>query len=713
MGSPAQLAPGSTEPEMWPAATAEGWKKPVLVPWQRSFDDALRVAKATNKPILVAVNMDGEIASEHYAGVRYREPETAKLFEPYVPIVASVYRHTPRDHDEQGRRILCPRLGGVTCGEHIAAETELYDKYFDGIRISPRHILLELDGTKTYDVYFSWDVQTVLTTLVKGAENRPPPTPLLRDLPITDRTRSPDVQDRTDVETTYQNSTPEVRRELIKSVLTRRTVDQVDLLRLAVFGLDLEAARLARTALAQSETEPAVDLIAEALKSPLAADEREMMIAASARLAKKYPRAQTLTALHQGLAQTSKWVDSARWSKIEYETRARKGRSLEARATQVQDRPKDAAAHLELAEGFLTRALDPETERTYAKLLVDDAGNAAKSAAELGQQGWRLESVLAVVSVLSGDEEAARGHAVKAVEGGMLMPDASADAVMERTGVRVVALFAQARQMAIRNAYRAGTGWPPEWLADVNAAYALLAKHPLGTDDNLVSFYDFLRWLGGTTRANGILDDALARFSGSPLVHDRLRARILWESGPDGLEAAYAERLAKEPANADLVWFAGYASLVAAENHRRASEPEKALGAYERGIARYESFVAQRPEGRATADHFVALALAGRARLALESRDYPAATRQLVAALTRSPESAASPDGLNITPADSAKMLKAALDAGPEPDLAAQLQAALDTLDPKLLEKRAFELDNPTPRPRRNAPRQPPTDPPK
>src|SRR5262245_53591777 len=39
MGSPAALAPGLTEEDMWPAATAEGWKKPVLVHWQRTFDD--------------------------------------------------------------------------------------------------------------------------------------------------------------------------------------------------------------------------------------------------------------------------------------------------------------------------------------------------------------------------------------------------------------------------------------------------------------------------------------------------------------------------------------------------------------------------------------------------------------------------------------------------------------------------------------------------
>src|SRR5262245_65077961 len=102
---------------MWPAADAEGWKKPVLITWQRTWEDAVAVSKETKRPILVCINMDGEIASEHYAGVRYRQPDIAKLYEPYVCVIASVYRHNPRDYDEHGHRILCPRFGSVTCGD--------------------------------------------------------------------------------------------------------------------------------------------------------------------------------------------------------------------------------------------------------------------------------------------------------------------------------------------------------------------------------------------------------------------------------------------------------------------------------------------------------------------------------------------------------------------------------------------------------------------
>src|SRR5262245_6282613 len=84
MGSPPSLPDGQTPESIWPAPSAEDWKKPVLVTWQRTFADAVQVAKATEKPILVCVNMDGEPASEHFAGIRYRQEDTARLLDPYV-----------------------------------------------------------------------------------------------------------------------------------------------------------------------------------------------------------------------------------------------------------------------------------------------------------------------------------------------------------------------------------------------------------------------------------------------------------------------------------------------------------------------------------------------------------------------------------------------------------------------------------------------------
>src|SRR4030095_8566403 len=97
-----------------------------------SGDSPRPASQERGKPVLVCVNMDGEIASEHYAGVRYRQPEIAALYEPYVCVIASVDRHNPRDYDDEGKRIVCPRFGTLTCGEHIAIEPGLFDKFFDG-----------------------------------------------------------------------------------------------------------------------------------------------------------------------------------------------------------------------------------------------------------------------------------------------------------------------------------------------------------------------------------------------------------------------------------------------------------------------------------------------------------------------------------------------------------------------------------------------------
>ena len=205
-GSAQQTGMRMSREAMWPAPTEEDWALPCLITWQRTYDDALAVSRETGKPILVCVNMDGEIASEHYAGVRYRQPEIAALYEPYVTVIASVYRHTPRDYDQAGRRILCPRFGSVTCGEHIAIEPGLFDQFFEGRRVAPRHIGVELDRAEIYDVYYAFDTDTIFDALREGVANRSTVTVTIArgDRPIAERVTSRHNQDRTAVEAAYQ-----------------------------------------------------------------------------------------------------------------------------------------------------------------------------------------------------------------------------------------------------------------------------------------------------------------------------------------------------------------------------------------------------------------------------------------------------------------------------------------------------------------------------
>src|SRR5262249_15395516 len=152
----------------------------------------------------------------HYAGIRYRDPELAKLYDKYVCVIASVYRHNARDYDEAGNRIPCPRFGGVTCGEHIWIEPVLFEKFFDGKRISPRHIMVELDQSEVYDVYYTWDTDTVFKSVKLGIDQRDVQTNDIArgDRPLLDLAGSHDNEDRTALEIAYRNSDRGKRREI-------------------------------------------------------------------------------------------------------------------------------------------------------------------------------------------------------------------------------------------------------------------------------------------------------------------------------------------------------------------------------------------------------------------------------------------------------------------------------------------------------------------
>jgi tetratricopeptide (TPR) repeat protein len=132
------------------------------VHWQRTLTDALELQAATGKPILVALNMDGESASDRIVHENYRDRAFVTASRSCICVVGSLFRHTPRDHDDEGRRIPCPRLGHVTCGEHIALEPQLFERFLaDGERVAPRHALVLPDGTKPMDVSLSFDLREI------------------------------------------------------------------------------------------------------------------------------------------------------------------------------------------------------------------------------------------------------------------------------------------------------------------------------------------------------------------------------------------------------------------------------------------------------------------------------------------------------------------------------------------------------------------------
>jgi hypothetical protein len=692
--SPTVIPRGLAGESMWRAPTAEDLKKPVLLTFQRTWADALAIAKETGKPILVCVNMDGEPASEHYSGVRYRDPEIAPLYMPYVCVIASVYRHTPRDYDDEGNRVLCPRFGSVTCGEHIAIEPFVFENFLDGKRIAPRHIMVEPNGDEIFDVYFANDVASVLRTIVDGIKNRAPspPAKVRGDRPIVERVDSRDVGDRTAVESAYAKGDAATRKALLDAALAHPEAAPVDLLRLAVFGLDVDLSAAARKALAATDAPAATDLISESLRIPMSDAERDQLIAALARIGQNSPRAQWLAVLHQGLAAKSGTVDAAAWTKtVEssavsaaewYDIEAR----LRTQSVARRERPDDPKAWIEFADASLAAANkmqrdqgpESKTERSFAKLAFADAKKAALEAERLGAKDWRIDADIALADYYCGDTESAFARAENAVKA---MPAGEPG----WNAMAVLTVFAEGRFRAIKKAVREKQRWPGKWLADVNSAYAVLLRHPMGTDAQVVWHYDFLTWLGAWDRASRALDEGLARFSDSAALHDLFRRRVLRERGIEGLEAAYDAKLAEKDPPKSLARFAAVASTDTADYFRRGGNMERAFASYDRAIAHWESAAKAEPEWNDAAGTAVALLFASRARIYLERGDDEKALTELIACFERSPTSAATQDGMGFSPAMTASTLLARLTEAKRDDLVAKLNAATAKIDPALL----------------------------
>jgi tetratricopeptide (TPR) repeat protein len=688
---------------MWPAPTAEEWKRPCLIRWERTWADAVAVSKQTKKPILVCVNMDGEIASEHYAGVRYRQKETAELYKPYVCVIASVYRHNIRDFDEEGRRIPCPRFGTVTCGEHIAIEPLIFQKFLDSKRIAPRHIMVELDGKESYDIYYALDTASVFDAIHKGItlrkiQAKPDPK---GDRSITERVKSRAGRDREAVERAFLQGDRRMKKALLVEALKNPDADPSGLLRLAIFGFDEELASLARKALAKSTREGAAEVIHEALRGRMKPEERATLLAALERLSQFSTKARRYAMVHRGLEAGSKVVDLGRWTKglagASYKPASPKlfeiGENAAKAKSKLKKGGKDPEALLNLAFSRLELALGARKHRplrrgrgpSQANLLFQDALDAAQKAGDLGAQGWKLFSVLALGEMAEGNRREALVQSEKAVAA---LPPGETHFV----SAQVLHLFARLRRDAIVDAHRAKKPWPSGWLTDMDSAYSVLEKHPQGTATQLVEHLDVLLWLDVKGRAARAFKRGLARFPSSWLLHDRLRGFLLKTRGVKGLEAWYQRRL-EDPKKGEvhMPWFAGYASIVAAEFHRRGRHPELAKAAYDRALGFFQKSAQELIETRESSEHYSAVALAGKARVLLEQGYLETATEAILTSFQKKPNAAATRDGLNLSAVDTARMLLRSLKDQKMDSLSSLLQKSLSELPSEVLELPAFE----------------------
>ena len=249
----------------------------------------------------------------------------------------------------------------------------------------------------------------------------------------------------------------------------------------------------------------------------------------------------------------------------------------------------------------------------------------------------------------------------------------------------IATVFAEGRYKAIKAAVQAKERFPAMWIADLNAAYAILRAHPLGTDTQLAWHVDLLDWIGADRRVDAALEAGLERFPRSSELHRRLRERALKHRGAAGLQAAYASVLASAEDPDPVRWFAALANVAAAEQYRREQKGPEARAAYDDAVAFFEATAERWPEVADDVDDRIALVEAGRARLAYQLGEDEVALAAILASFARRPDSAGTRDGLGITPGETAQMLLARLRAREKTEAAARLEAVLATLDPELL----------------------------
>ncbi|MCH2102036.1 MAG: hypothetical protein MK209_08960 [Planctomycetes bacterium] len=696
------LPEGITREQMWYAPTAADWAKPVQIRWQRTWQDALAVAQETGRPILVCVNMDGEIASEHYAGIRYRTPEIGKLYEPYICVIASVYRHTPSDYDEAGNRVECPRFHGVTCGEHIAMEPIVYEQFLDSTRVAPRHIMVELDGSETYDVYYAWDTDSVFRAIREGIENRErKPNPPRGDRSLLDKVASRDSVDREEVETAYLSGDPELKLALLQAALNHPEAEQTGLMRLALYDLDENLNTIARMGLSNTQSTKSIDLILEALRGVMPKEERAALVDTLQRLGQQDIRARTLANVQQGLGGDTAAVDAGRWNKAlegaEYpapRSAEQIDNQLDAIAKKVEAAPTDPSSQLEAAVAALDFAVapstaarlarNPATAERFSRAYFQDALDAAHEAERLGASSWELDAVFAITAFRMGDADIAYIRAGKAVAA---LPPGD----VSWNGMAVLDIFADGRRRSISDAVRNKKDWPAKWMSDLHATYSVLAQHPLGNVVQVMTHYDFLVALGADRQAGRILQTALMRYPMSWDLHQRFRDRTLKLRGVRAIEPAYDNWLAREDAPSNLRWYAGYASIVAAETWRQSNQPAEALAAYERALTHYEMTIATDPSTETSSKVYMSFAFAGLARIKMETQDLDGALADLLTALRTSPESAALLDGLEFSTYVTSITLRARLlEAGKE-GAATELAAAVAALPEEARRRPAYD----------------------
>jgi hypothetical protein len=676
---PLWLAPPPQEPAPTPQPQQPQPQQPLprpaterpAVAWQRTLADALAVQEATGLPLLIAVNMDGEVFNERFAGTVYRDREFVESTRGYVCVVASPDRHNDRDYDALGNRIECPRFGGCTCSEHINIEPLLFERYFGGRRNAPRHVGVSKDGKILFDRFLDQSMQTAIDAIEKH-RSRIKPKVLEPTYNATELFTRRDALARTLLERRYRDGDREARKTLLEAA-ARSKNEPFDLLRMALRDDDAGLCGLAALALSKVGSPDALIDIEDALARVDDADIRQALLEQLAKLGEKNADAARLASHFESVDQELPAPWRNEWT-ADFATTDRNKieRALDYAEARIAQVPDDAAARLRLgtAQAAYAVLLIAEGGDGVAFWLADAARNAGKVDAEALVPEAR--ALTAITSWYESDGTAAHRAAIEALAVGKSERQPSAwlatnflDVLLQITAQTAFARAGQDSEASLRGE-----------LSRVQAVFQLLAKRQGGGERGLLAGIALYEFAGRRAEARTLLLALAERFPASVAVHDRLRQRLVADLGAELMRHTYANWANRATDQATAQWFAAYAALVAGDQHTLDGRTIEAENAYGDAIERF-ALAAGNDAYTDSSNHYAVLALGGRAVIRHQRGNEIGAVADLVKAGELRPESLDEDDGLRRKPRSIADRVARDLRAAGKNELADRLQPIL------------------------------------
>lgn len=664
--SPLAQGPGSA-----PAAAAPTAAR---IEWQRSLADALAVQEATGLPLLVVVNMDGEVFNERFAKSTYKDPAFVASTRGYVCVVASPDRHTDKDYDADGNRIECPRFGGCTCSEHIQIEPELFRRYFNGTRNAPRHVGVTKQGAIVFDRFLDTSMQTAIDAIAKNAGDASKQPGASTDPAVLFGRR--DALARRTLEAMWQRGDAAARRALMVAAADAGN-EPYDMLRAGLRDEDAEVAAKAALALAKRGGKDALIDLEDALARHPSGPVHDALVARIVELAKTDDAAKRLAAhLVAPVAPTriaAPWSNAWAAPRFDDGDRAAIEKELDRCETALKQTPDDDEARLALAvaQAAFADILARDGDKGPEFWFADAIGSARKVKAKELQP--EAQAVIAYASYMTGEAQAcgtALALAQAATQNGRQPAPALAARFLD------VAIAGTATKVFGETGGNAARAWRSE-IDRVVAMLDLMNERKAVREGALLAGAGLLEYGGLRAQARARLADAVARFPGSPKAHERWRNRLLVDLGVAGMRKAYAEFVATAADKPEAEWFAGYAGIVAGEQETRDKRAAQGIAAYAEAIERLQRSAAGNADFADSANGLAVLALAGRAELLAEDGKPEDAAADLLRAWALRPDGFDEADGLQRKPRGIASRVAQALQKAGKAELAAKLAPML------------------------------------